>query len=112
MARYIDVYDFYCDVADPVLDDTIIFPQFECQISVDMDFNGGNPEATCTEVYVDGKSLRDGGDLSRLIRLKVMEAADEALSAGGPLWDAVAAREGVAFIGPAGSPDAYWARAL
>jgi hypothetical protein len=110
MPRYLNTHDFVCDIFDPVLD-MVIVADFECQITVELAMLDGQPNFWCDGVYLDGQSLKGGSELSRLIRLKVMEAADEELANGGPLWDAVAAREGVAFIGPAGSPDAHWARA-
>lgn len=109
MPRYLNAYDFCAQISDAILDNLIVVADFDCQITVDVDFRDGEPVATCTDVFIDGQSLRGGSAVTTAIRLKVMEAADEELSAGGPLWDAVAAREGVAFIGPAGSPDAYWA---
>jgi len=107
------MYDFVCDITSLIFgfnDKTVVlFPDFECTVTVDVKLlNGGfDLDATCTDVLVDGVSLRDGDDLAKAIRLKVMELADAELTDGGSLWDRVAKDQGI-YVSGAGGPDAHF----
>src|SRR5690606_40095451 len=88
-------YDFTCDVTATIFgmkDETVVlFADFECEVDVECTLSGDgfDLEATCTDVLIDGESLRNGDDLAKAIRLHVMEKADAELAAGGWLWDQV-----------------------
>lgn len=105
-------YPYTTDITATVFgtkDQTIVlFYDFECTISVEVDLSTGEPVAATTEVYVDGKPLSAGDDLAKSIRLQVMEKADADMAAGNGPWDDVREAEGLVFTGPAGSPDAQW----
>lgn len=107
------MYPFTTDITALIFgtaDQTItLFQDFECEVEVEASIEGGEPVAHCTDVFVDGQSLRHGDDLAKRIRLQVMETADEALVAGGSLWDDVSAREGLIYQGLGGNdPDGRW----
>lgn len=105
-------YDYSCDITSTIFgiaDKTVVlFPDFECTVAIDLDWVEGEPTASCTDVLIDGQSLRHGDELAKAIMLFVMERADEQLETAGALWDAVMAREDVSFSGAYGDPDAHW----
>jgi len=101
------MYPFTTDIRDAVLDITLI-PDFECEVDVEVTLTNGDLSTHCRDVLIDGRSILGGSGLSSRLRTLVMIAAEADLAAAGPLWDAVAAAEGLAFRGAAGSPDAHW----
>jgi hypothetical protein len=109
-------YPYTTDITATVFgtaDQTVVMlPDFECTIDVEVDLSTGDPVATTTEVYVEGKPLSAGDDLAKRIRTQVMEKADADLAAGNSLWDEVRASQGISYEGRgAGDPDGRWIHA-
>ena len=104
-------YDFVCDVTD--FDDLVLFADFECELDVEVELSGNGFDlvATCTDVLVDGVSLRQGGELAKSIRTQVMMKADEELENGGWLFDQVREAEGLSLTGHPNDPDTHWQQA-
>lgn len=104
-------YPFTTNITDPT-QDIVLFTDLETEIDVDVTIRDGELECICTEVYVEGRSLAAGDDLSRLIRLQVMEAAEAEMARGGWLWDEVRDAEELVYQGLGGNdPDGRWVRA-
>lgn len=105
-------YDFSCHVTATIYgraDQTVtLFPDFECEVDVDCRVSGGELEVRCTDVLVDGSSLAHGDDTAKMIRLLVMEKADEQLEQGCGLFDQVREAEGLTLTGHPNDPDTSW----
>lgn len=108
-------YDYCLDISATILgasDETIVlFADFECQVDIDCELSGAEPQVTCTDVLIDGVSLANGDDLAKRIRSYVMAKADEEIENGGWLWDQVREAEGLSLSGHAGDPDTRWLQA-
>lgn len=110
-------YDFCADIASTIFGMTdkavVLFADFECEVDIECSLSGDgfDLEATCTDVLIDGVSLKNGDDLAKAIRLQVMEKADAELAAGGWLWDQVREAEGLSLSGQPGDPDTHFVRA-
>jgi len=103
-------YPFVCDVPDGVYG-FIIIPSFECDVEIETTWSGGEPTFHCTDVLVDGRSLRHGSKLSHDLYTTISQLAEAEIDAGGPLWTRLSADTGISFSGHAGSPDAGWVAA-
>lgn len=103
-------YPFVCDITDHHLG-IIVIHDFECEVEVEVSLTGGELEATCTDVMIEGKSMRNGDPITKALFGKIANLADDELAAAGPLWDRVQAAEGVSFHGAAGDPDGHWQQA-
>ena len=101
-------YQFTAQLTDVVLDGLRLIPDFECEVEVSCELDGGDLEVHCTDVLVDGVSLRGGSALAKMIRLEVMMQADDELENAGDLWDRVRDRNNLTFAGRDTS-DGYWA---
>jgi hypothetical protein len=105
-------YDFSCHVTAMiygVADQTVtLFHDFECEVDVDCKLSGGELDVRCTDVLVNGASLANGDSMAKMIRLHVMEKADEQLEAGGWLFDQVREAESLALTGHPNDPDTSW----
>lgn len=87
----------------------VLFADFECELDIDTSLStGGDLEMRCTDVLVDGESLRHGDDLAKAIRLYVMAKADEEIENGGWLFDQVRDAEGLSLTGHPNDPDTHW----
>lgn len=110
-------YDYTCDVTATIFGATdkaiVLFRDFECEVDIECSLSGDgfDLEARCTDVLIDGESLRNGDALTKVIRLKVMETADAELEAAGPLWDQVREAEGLSLTGHPNDPDTHWHQA-
>jgi hypothetical protein len=105
-------YDFSCHITAMIYgkaDQTItLFQDFECQLDVDCSLKGDDLDVRCTDVLVNGVSLANGDDTAKMIRLQVMEKADEQLEQGGWLFDQVREAEGLTLTGHPNDPDTSW----
>ena len=101
-------YPYTAQIADTVLDGLALIVDFECEVEVQCELDGGEIDVHCTDVLVDGVSLRQGSALAKMIRLEVMMQADDELENAGDLWDRVRDRNNLTFSGR-GTPDGYWA---
>lgn len=102
-------YDWCCNLTD--FDGLVLAQDFECQLDVSCDTSCGDLEVYCTDVLIDGVSLRNGGALAKLIRTQVMAKANDEIENGGWLWDQVREAEGLSLTGHAGDPDTRWLEA-
>lgn len=107
-------YDYCTDIKTWILGDkdeeVTLFHDFECEVDIEVKIHNGQPYATCYAVLVDGKSLREGFSLGRLIMREVMTAVETEFEAAGPIWDKVREAEGLTMIGQPGDPDSRWVR--
>lgn len=109
-------YDWCTDITSTIFGTAdravVLFHDFECELDIDASLStGGDLEIRCTDILVDGESLRHGDDLARAIRLYVMAKADEEIENGGWLWDQVREAEGLSLSGNAGDPSTRWLQA-
>lgn len=108
-------YDFCTDITATIFgikDKTIVmFHDFECEVEVEIKIFGDAIEATCTDVLIEGKSMRNGDKSTKALFGKIANLAESEIAAAGPLWDRVQAAEGVSFHGAAGDPDGHWQKA-
>lgn len=94
-------------------DETVVLAyDMECEVDIEVNLSsdGFDLDAYCCDVLIDGLSLKDGDELAKLVRLQVMQAVDDELDQGGPIWDEVALAEGLSLSGHAGDPDTHWVR--
>ena len=110
-------YDYTVDLTSLIFGtkDRTVTIAHDVEVQVDIECilsgDGFDLEATCTDVLIDGESLRNGDDLAKAIRLHVMEKADAELAAGGWLWDQVREAEGLSLTGHPADPDTHWQQA-
>ncbi|WP_449395548.1 hypothetical protein [Devosia riboflavina] len=101
-------YPYTAQIADTVLDGLALIVDFECELEISFEMDGGEPDISVTDVLVEGISLRGGSALARNIRLEVMQLADDEIENGGWLWDQVREREGLSLSGHPNDPDTCW----
>ena len=99
---------FICDIHDEHLD-RVVFPDFECEVDVEVIVSGGNIDTIINDVTVDGRSLNKGDEVSRALAARVANLAENELSQGGLFWERVREEHGVEYVGFGGNdPDGRW----
>lgn len=109
-------YDYTVDLSALIFgakDRTVtVAHDVELQVDVSCELSsGGDLEVRCTDVLVDGESLRNADFLGKAVFQFVMAKADEELEAAGWLWDQVRDAEGLSLTGHPNDPDTHWLQA-
>lgn len=109
-------YEYCTDIKATIFgvkdENVVLFHDFECEVDVhfSMGIGGETIVVWCSDVLIDGKSLRHGDGLARSVLVSVIHSVDAELEAAGPIWDKVREAEGLTMIGQPGDPDARWVR--
>lgn len=81
---------------------------FECQVEIECIVRKGELSTACTDVVVDGHSLRNGDIIAQRLFMYVQAKAEAEIEAGGWLWDKVREAEKLVLSGHPNDPDARW----
>lgn len=108
-------YDYALDITAVIFgirdESVVLFHDFECEVDIECVVSRGEVSTSCTDVVVDGQSLRAGDDLAQRIFRFVSEKAEAEIENGGELWDQVREAEELSLSGHPNDPDTRWLQA-
>jgi len=100
---------YYHDERDPRLG-IVIIPEIETEIEVSTRLDGGELVMTVDDVFVGGKSLLDGYQVTLELAYRIIDAAQAEIDRHGPLFERVRDAEGWSLSRLPNDPDTRWIR--